>query len=272
MEPRAPAAPRPHAGTGADATLYVPQKAVREVTLHVQQLLKLRSGGRTRRYEVLLRSRSRPEADSMSDTMAEILASQGETSTIDRYIAGELIVWLGAHRDVWDTDPSSFSVNLAPSTMFDAEFLLWIAQRLAEFEVGPGVIGFELPERAFVENRAAAERFVAQCEKLGCFLVLDDFTLHSEALPSLASSAVRLVKVDAALTTRALREKLAQAMVIGIAQCAKVLGVHCVAKRVDTAMARQWLSAVGIDFAQGFLLEKPRPLEELATTGAAAKA
>ncbi|MEZ5531706.1 MAG: EAL domain-containing protein [Steroidobacteraceae bacterium] len=247
-----------------EATLYVPQATVREVALHVQQLHKLRSGGRTRRYEVLLRARSHPEADAMGDTVAQMLASQGATSTMDRYITGELITWLASHAEVWEREPASFSVNVALTTLTDEQFLSFVANNLAESRVSPEIIGFEVPERAFVEHRAYAERFVKRCEELGCFLVLDDFTLNSEALPFLASPAVRLVKIDAKLTSAALKEKLPQAVVIAISQAAKVLGVHCVAKRVDTQVGRQWLSAIGIDFAQGFLLEKPQPLEVLA--------
>lgn len=251
----------------ADATLYVPQATVREVALHVQQLHKLRSGGRTRRYEVLLRSRSHPDADAMGDTVAQMLASQGTTSTMDRYITGELITWLAAHTEVWEREPASFSVNVALTTLTDDQFLPFVANNLTESRVSPEIVGFEVPERAFVEHRAFAERFVKRCEALGCFIVLDDFTLHSEALPFLASPAVRLVKIDSKLTSAALKEKLPQAIVIAISQAAKVLGVHCVAKRVDTQVGRQWLSAIGIDFAQGFLLEKPQPLEDLAQHG-----
>lgn len=247
----------------AEATLYVPQATVREVALHVQQLHKLRSGGRTRRYEVLLRARSHPDADAMGDTVAQMLASQGTTSTMDRYITGELISWLASHTDVWEREPASFSVNVALTTLTDDQFLRFVSNSLTESRVSPEIIGFEVPERAFIEHRAFAERFVKRCEELGCFLVLDDFTLHSDALPFLASSAVRLVKIDAKLTSAALKEKLPQAVVIAISQAAKVLGVHCVAKRVDTQVGRQWLSAIGIDFAQGFLLEKPQPLESL---------
>ncbi|HNR21928.1 MAG TPA: EAL domain-containing protein [Steroidobacteraceae bacterium] len=258
----APAA-RP-ADTSADATLYVPQATVREVALHVQQLHKLRSGGRTRRFEVLLRARSHPDADAMTDTVAEMLASQGTTSTMDRYITGELLTWLASHTEVWEREPASFSVNVTLSTLTDEQFLPYVSSRLAEARVAPEVLGFEVPERAFIEHRALAERFVRVCEKLGCFVVLDDFTLHSEALPFLASPAMRLVKIDARLTSAALKEKLPQAIVIAISQAAKVLGVHCVAKRVESQVGRQWLSAIGIDFAQGFLLEKPQPLDDLA--------
>lgn len=251
----------------ADATLYVPQATVREVALHVQQLHKLRSGGRTRRYEVLLRARSQPDADAMGDTVARMLASQGTTSTMDRYITGELITWLAAHPGVWEREPASFSVNLALTTLTDEQFLPFVSNNLSESRVSPEIIGFEVPERAFVEHRTFAERFVKRCEQLGCFIVLDDFTLHSEALPFLASPAVRLVKIDPKLTSAALKEKLPQAVVIAISQAAKVLGVHCVAKRVDSQVGRQWLSAIGIDFAQGFLLEKPQPLDDLSQSG-----
>ncbi len=261
------APPVPVVNPAPDATLYVPQATVREVALHVQQLHKLRSGGRTRRYEVLLRARSHPESDSMGDTVAQMLASQGTTSTMDRYITGELITWLAAHTGVWEREPASFSVNIALTTLTDDQFLSFVANNLAESRVSPEIIGFEVPERAFVEHHAFAERFVKRCEQLGCFIVLDDFSLHSDALPFLASPAVRLVKIDAKLTSAALKEKLPQAVVIAISQAAKVLGVHCVAKRVDTQVGRQWLSAIGIDFAQGFLLEKPQPLEDLALPG-----
>jgi EAL domain-containing protein (putative c-di-GMP-specific phosphodiesterase class I) len=268
----APPVEIPVVNPAPDATLYVPQATVREVALHVQQLHKLRSGGRTRRYEVLLRPRSHPESDSMGDTVAQMLASQGTTSTMDRYITGELITWLATHTEVWEREPASFSVNVALTTLTDDQFLSFVASNLAEARVSPEIVGFEVPERAFIEHQAFAERFVKRCEQLGCFIVLDDFTLHSDALPFLASPAVRLVKIDAKLTSAALKEKLPQAVVIAISQAAKVLGVHCVAKRVETQVGRQWLSAIGIDFAQGFLLEKPQPLDDLALPGQQAAA
>jgi EAL domain-containing protein (putative c-di-GMP-specific phosphodiesterase class I) len=44
-----------------------------------------------------------------------------------------------------------------------------------------------------------------------------------------------------------------------------VLGVHCVAKRIDGQASLQWLTAVGCDFAQSFQLEKPAPIDRLIT-------
>ncbi|MEJ0005903.1 MAG: hypothetical protein WDM77_05815 [Steroidobacteraceae bacterium] len=63
------------------------------------------------------------------------------------------------------------------------------------------------------------------------------------------------MKVDARLVSAALKDKVAQARVIAIAQAAKVLGMHCAAKYVDSAAGRRWISAVGFDFNQASTTE-----------------
>jgi EAL domain-containing protein (putative c-di-GMP-specific phosphodiesterase class I) len=60
-----------------------------------------------------------------------------------------------------------------------------------------------------------------------------------------------------------MKDKLPQALVVAILQSCKVLGVHCVAKRIESDASLKWLTAVGCDFAQGFALEKPTSLESL---------
>lgn len=229
--------------------------------LHVQQLLKLRSGGGTRRYEVLARplgSSNTPE--SISVTVKRAIG----TSELDRLVIAELLAWIEAHPSIIDENPSSFSCNLSMSSIADPKFLAFVASQLNNRDVPPGTVGFELSEHACVEQQRDVEMFIAACEKLGCYVVIDDFTLDSRVVPWLASPAMRFVKIDSRITTSAMTERLQQALVIAMSQMSKVLGISCVAKRIDTPAARQWLSAVGVDYAQGFVLEEPKPLSELA--------
>ena len=107
-----------------------------------------------------------------------------------------------------------------------------------------------------MQCKTQVQRFLADCEKLGCFVVLDNFTFDSAAVPLLGSKAVRMVKIDPKLTAAAMKEKLPQAVVIAISQACKVLGIHCIAKKVESQPALEWLEAIGCDFAQGFALEK----------------
>ncbi|HEX7417591.1 MAG TPA: EAL domain-containing protein, partial [Steroidobacteraceae bacterium] len=254
---------------GDESTVIAPRIDTSDLMLVVQQLLKLRSGGRTRRFEVLLRSRKDPTRDAVPLSLVQSMSAVDSGSIIDRHVLSQLIHWLAGHRAVWEAEPASFSINLATDTLGDAGLLRFAASLLEESKVTPQVLGFEIPERACIERPQETRRFVEDCEKLGCYFVLDDFTMHSSAVPFLASPALRLVKLDAKLTGSALNDKLSQAIVIAISQASKVLGVHCVVKRIDSTMARQWFAAIGIDFAQGFALERPQSLEALALAAAA---
>ncbi len=245
------------------------QDPIREVTLHVQQLMKLRSGGRTRRYEVLVRAKPSAAGDGMDESLIKALSLRESAGAIDRMVVSELAKWLKANPTIWNTDPASFSVNLSLGSLLDPSFSRFVTQCLQSSGVAPDTIGFEIPESSVLKHRDAVARFFLECEKVGCYIVLDDFTMHQDVVPFLASRAVRVIKVDPNLTASAMNDRLSQAIVIAISQASKVLGLHCVAKRIESTASRQWLAAVGIDFAQGYAMEDPRPIESLVTGPAA---
>jgi EAL domain-containing protein (putative c-di-GMP-specific phosphodiesterase class I) len=247
----------------ADASLSARDGVVSDLVLSVQQLLKLRSGGRTRRYEVLLRSRKDPERNEMPHTLVQAAAKEVGECALDEFVVVELLTFLGTNRAVWEGEPASFTVNLSTGAITDEGFAQLVEATLARTGVAPECLGFEISQTSCVHEPQHVERFANACEKLGCFLVLDDFTFDPRAVPLLRSKTLKLVKLDAKLTTAAMKDRVSQALVVAISQAAKVLGVHSVAKRVESQQVRQWLSATGIDFAQGFALEGPQALASL---------
>jgi EAL domain-containing protein (putative c-di-GMP-specific phosphodiesterase class I) len=234
-------------------------------TLYVQQLLKLRTSGRTRRYEVLLRAESpigvEPlEAPREMIARAEDPASNGD---LDRVVLTELCQWLADNRTQLEVDPAHFTVNLSTGALLSESFPAFVEDALHNARVNPRLLGLEVRESQCRKHPAAVLRLVALCEKIGSHIVIDDFTFHSDALPLLRQRPIKMVKIDPALTVAALKDKVAQAQVVAISQGCRVLGMHCVAKRIESPMARQWLTAIGVDFAQGYLLEGPLPITEL---------
>jgi EAL domain-containing protein (putative c-di-GMP-specific phosphodiesterase class I) len=153
-------------------------------------------------------------------------------------------------------------------TIADPKFASYVATMLKNQKVPAKVLGFEIAEKSCVEQVRDVDMFVQACEKIGCHIVLDDFTLHHNSTRWLGSGAVKFVKLDPKITAVAMKERVPQALVVAITQASKVLGLSCVAKRVDTPAVRDWLSAVGIDYAQGFLLDQPRPLITVAADSA----
>lgn len=239
-----------------------------DLTLHVQELIKLRSSGRTRRYEVLARSRRDSARNEVPAAFVAESAKGAEGAELDAMVVEKLLLWLGKHGDViWDSEPASFSVNLSIGAIEDETFPQKIEKWLAAANVPAEHIGFEISEKACVQRRPQVQRFIEACERLGCFLVIDDFSFDSNVFEFLGSKALRHVKIAPQLTASAMKDKLRQALVVAILQACKVLGVHCVAKRIESQSAMQWLTAVGCDFAQSFSLEKPTPLESLVSGG-----
>lgn len=218
------------------------------VTLEMLPFVKLRSGGRTRRFEVLPTGSARELRD---------------PATLDSLAMQRLLAWLGANRAAWTTEPASFTMNLSIATLEDEGFLKQVAAGLQSNGIAPDTVGFEIAEPLCTQRRAQVERFMAACDKLGCYVVIDDFSFDSAVLPLLRSKSLRLVKIDARLTGSALRDKLSQAMVVAVVQAVKVLGMHCAAQQVDSQAALQWLTAVGCDFAQGPMLARQQPLGKL---------
>jgi EAL domain-containing protein (putative c-di-GMP-specific phosphodiesterase class I) len=208
---------------------------------------KLRPGGQTRRFQVQPRERSAPRDSAAADEQA----------------VQQLLAWLGANRASWSSVPTSFTLNLSIATLEDERFLQKVGAALNTHGIGGETLGFEIAESLCAQNRATVERFISQCEKAGTWIAIDDFSFDSQVLPLLRSKALRLLKLDARLTTAALRDKLSQAVVVATVQAAKVLGIHCSAKKAESQASVQYLAAIGLDFAQGPVLSRPVPLDQL---------
>jgi len=232
--------------------------------LHVQQLVKLKGTGGTRRYEVLVRdAHADNEFGVAPDRVLQDVHDPSANSDLDRIVVQHLVAWMDENRAVWENDPASFSVNVGMGTIADPKFAGFVAQTLKQHKVPAKALGFEISEKSCVEQLREVDGFVQSCEKIGCHLVLDDFTLHHNSMRWLGSPALKFLKLDPRITAVAMKERVPQALVVAIAQASKVLGLSCVAKRVDTPAVREWLSAVGLDYAQGFLLDQPKALTAL---------
>ncbi len=256
IEPVLPAMPPPPPLTA--------EETATDLTLFVQELIKLRSSGRTRRYEVLARSLRDAQRNEVPTAFVAETARGREGAALDALVVERLLQWLGQHGEtIWDSEPASFSVNLSIGAIEDESFPEKIGKWLEQYSVPAEYVGFEVSELACVQCRPAVQRFVDACEKLGCFLVIDNFSFDSNMFELLGSKTLRHVKIDPKLTRAAMKDKLPQALVVAILQACKVLGVHCVAKRIESQSSLQWLTAVGCDFAQSFQLEKPTAIDTL---------
>ncbi len=235
------------------------------VALHVQPLLPLRPTARVRRFEVLLRSED--ASGGTRTAPVEILEradEKGLGTVLDRRVIIQLVESLAKRPDLVQGGPSLFSVNLSATALQDEPFLKFVGSTLSRAGLPPGTLAFEIQAEALVKRRSSATRVAQALQAIGCGLVIDDFSMADGQLDLLRLPGVRMVKLDPALTSAAMNDVFAQAMVAACTQIARVCGFFTVAKSVESDATRDHCRSLGLDFVQGFAVSGPAPIESIA--------
>lgn len=220
------------------------------IALHVQRLVPLSKGSHTMRYEVLLRSGSEDSPNAAPHAMLKAAVENGLGSMIDRRVITELIGWLVRHPQAWQANEVMFSVNLTSTALHDEHFIKFVELCLAKSSLPKGTIAFEIDALNALTLADKIGDVAVALNRLGCPLVLDDFALHTECFELLRLPGVRYLKLASDLTSKMRTDKVCQAAITAVVQMARVLGMHTVAKRTDTAAEQEWLTALGVDFVQ----------------------
>jgi EAL domain-containing protein (putative c-di-GMP-specific phosphodiesterase class I) len=236
------------------------------IALHVQRLVPLAKGGQLKRYEVLLRSKSDTAPNAAPQAMLKAAVENGLGSMIDRRVITELIGYLVHHPEIWKTTAVQFSVNLTTTALHDEHFIKFVGLCLAKSSLPKGMIAFEVDTPTAVKLADKMAEVAGALHRLGCPLVLDDFALKTECFALLRLPGVHYVKLAPEITAKMRTDKLSQAAITAVVQMARVLGMHTVAKRTETAAEQEWLTALGVDFVQSNSMSPPVSIESLSKT------
>jgi EAL domain-containing protein (putative c-di-GMP-specific phosphodiesterase class I) len=233
------------------------------IALHVQRLVPLNKGSQLRRYEVLLRSSSEDAPNAAPQAMLKAAVENGLGSMIDRRVITQLIGWLIHHPDVWQTTAVMFSVNLTTTALHDEHFIKFVDLCLTKASLPKAMIAFEIDVSTALTFGGRVSEIATALHRLGCPIVLDDFGLRTECFDLLRLPSVRYIKLASEITTKMRSDKVSQAAITGVVQMARVMGMHTVAKRTETAAEQEWLTALGVDFIQSHALSPPVTIESL---------
>jgi EAL domain-containing protein (putative c-di-GMP-specific phosphodiesterase class I) len=151
-------------------------------------------------------------------------------------------------------------VNLSGQTLGDEDFLEFVVDLLDHTGVGPEKLCFEVAEDAVLNNIDLARRFVNVLHGIGCRFALDDFGSGIGSFASLKQLSIDYLKIDGSnlrdLRKRSVNWELFGAMV----KLSRSLNFRVVAEQVEDQDAFNVLRELGVDFIQGYVVERPRPL------------
>ena len=155
------------------------------------------------------------------------------------------------------------TVNLSGPSLCDDHFLEFIKRQFALYHVPHDHICFEITETAAISNLSRAMEFIGELRAQGCRFSLDDFGSGLSSFTYLKNMPVDYLKIDGSFVRDMVDDPMDAAMVAAINQVGHVMGLKTIAEFVETDAVLEKLREMGVDFVQGFGIERPKPLEDL---------
>ena len=159
------------------------------------------------------------------------------------------------------------SFNVSPRQLRRLDFVSRVAGHLEETGADAGKLTVELTESCTMEDRQSADRILRELHAMGLRLALDDFGTGYSSLSRLREMPVEFLKIDRAFLRAVPEDREASTVVIAVLSLARALGRTAVAEGVETDDQRAFLVAQGCRMAQGFLLGRPIPADEVERLG-----
>ncbi|HZT03176.1 MAG TPA: EAL domain-containing protein [Steroidobacteraceae bacterium] len=165
-------------------------------------------------------------------------------------------------RDLAGTRLPLLAVNLSGTSLNEQSFIDFVLQQVGDATLAQALC-FEITETAAVTNLSNATFVMRELKARGCKFSLDDFGTGLSSFMYLKTLPVDYLKIDGQFISHIADDAVDRSMVEAICKVGKALGIETVAECVDSQAVLDELRRIGIDYAQGYFLAKPEPIERL---------
>ncbi len=219
---------------------------------YFQPILDLKRG-RTDRYELLARIR---EGDEVMEPAAFLPAAErlDYVTKIDLWML-ERALAVAHRRGV------VVHVNISSKTLADEGSLEAVTRAIQASGATARRLALELVETATVADLEHTMRAVSTLRAAGCQLALDDFGIGFSSLYLVRHLPVDYLKIDGSFIRSLQSDPQNQAIVKAIVELARGLGRSTIAESVEDAGTLEMVRSLGVDYAQGFHIARPAPLD-----------
>lgn len=179
---------------------------------------------------------------------------------IDRWVVRRVFEYL-RHSGLGQQDGGTYFINLSGSTLSDQSFFEDIKYLQKEHNIIPQRVCFEITETAAIDNLVDAVEFIGEIRQRGFKFALDDFGVGLSSFSYLKTIPVDFLKIDGSFVLNMLENSIDRGIVSSCNQIAHAAGLETIAEFVEHDGIRDALTSIGVDFAQGFGIARPSPLD-----------
>lgn len=214
----------------------------------------------TSHHEILIRMKKDDNSLLYPQSFLPAAERYGLLPAIDQYVIDEIFGWIAAGYGLNMT--GRLSINISGSSLSDPDFLDFVKDASSRHKIDLHLIIFELTESVAISNLSAAVDFIETLSANGCQFALDDFGKGYSSFTHIKELPVDYLKIDGEFVKDILTNPTDEATVRAINELGHALGMSTVAEFVESDQICQRLKQLGVDFAQGFALDKPSPLPQ----------
>ena len=239
------------------------QRALKEnqFELYVQPIIAL--GGQVESgpaAEILLRMRDETGASVLPGQFLGAAERYQLMSHVDRWVVQAALTSI-ANGTPHLPEGRTCGINLSAQSLGDENFLDFVVDLLDHTGVAPGKLCFEMAEPAVMNNLDQARRFINVLHGIGCRFALDDFGSGVGSFAHLKHLSLDYLKIDGTYTRDLQHDNVNREMVAAMTKLARSLDFRVVAEQVEDQATFEAVRNLGIDFIQGYIVERPRPLK-----------
>jgi diguanylate cyclase (GGDEF)-like protein len=195
------------------------------------------------------------------DEFIPLAEHSGLIGPLTRYILNSALGQ--ARRWIQDGTPMSVAVNLSARNLGDDQLPDQVAELLRAHEVPANLLTLEITESAIFTEPERAKALLFRLHVMGVKLSIDDFGTGYTSLGQLKTIPIAELKIDRSFVATMTSDSGNAHIVRGVVALGHNLGLAMVAEGVEDAETLTALTELGCDFAQGYLLARPMPVEDL---------
>ncbi|MDT8424940.1 MAG: EAL domain-containing protein [Methyloprofundus sp.] len=230
--------------------------------LYVQPIVPVLNKNLNIGYEVLLRLKMQDGTIVPPGAFLPAAERYNSATRIDRWVIHHTLQWLSRHADQLQ-QVRSIAINLSGQSLGDETVLNYIIDQFESGDVPAEKIKFEITETAAIANLQDATLFMKTLSKFGCQFALDDFGSGLSSFAYLKNLNVDVLKIDGMFVKDMLDDPIDHEMVKSINQIGHVMGLETIAEFVENNQILEQLRTIGVDYAQGYYLGKPVPIDSI---------
>lgn len=213
-------------------------------------------------HEILVRIRGDDGKHILPAHFIEIAESLGLIQEIDMCVVEKLLGFLRKHHQFGKK--LRYFVNLSRVSISDQRWINRFTKLLRESRVDPSQLVFEITETAAMSEIDVTLTFIRQLKDMGCRFALDDFGAGFSSFYYLKRFEVDYLKIDGSFIRDLATDEGSRIFVRALNDVAQGLSKQVIAEWVETPEVLKILTDMGAQYGQGYLFQRPQPLERVA--------